>query len=378
MSTIKYLGIIDEDPYDARTWSGSSAYFFDALKQKDVLHTAISAQPSKFKQLLYQALSFQTDIRKWKFKYHLNLEYYSQMSGTARRQLNNFNSSQYQVIVQVGAWYDMTGYRNKRVVSYHDGNLATLLASPYGYPRISESYIRRALAYERDLYSRIDIIFPMSKWLAGSFVRDFGVAANKVFPIGAGINLPHVIDVREKSYDAPRILFVGKDFKRKGGEDLLKAFQIVRKEIRQAELTIIGPHLESPPEGVHCLGFISKLSDEGLEKLLSEYRRATIFVLPSLYEPFGIAFVEAMAHRLPCIGTNICAMPEIIKHGKTGYVVPPSDPEALAKKMLLLLREPARCRNFGDEGYRHYIKNYTWSAVTTHMCEIIDCQLFGG
>lgn len=375
MRACKLLGVIDEDPFDARTWSGSSAYFFGALKESGALHAAISAVPSKPTQWLYQALSIQPDMRKWKFKYHLNLGYYRQMTRVARQLMDRFDASQYQVIVQVGAWYDMTGYRDKPVVSYHDGNLAAQLASPYGYPGISQSYIRRTLAYERDLYSRINLIFPMSKWLASSFVRDFGVDPNKVYPVGAGINLPRVLNIQNKSYDAPRILFVGKDFKRKGGEDLLKAFQIVRKEIRDAELTIIGPELVSPPEGVRCLGFISKSNDEGLLKLLNEYQRASVFVLPSLYEPFGISFVEAMAHRLPCIGTNICAMPEIIIHGKTGYVVPPRNPEALAKSLLMLLKEPARCQDFGDKGYLHYRENYTWEAVTARMCDVIDIKL---
>lgn len=371
----KLFGVIDEAPYDPRTWSGSSKYFFGALKECGGLYDVISTRPSKTIQWFYQALSFQPEMLKWKFKYHLNPGYYRQMTHASKRALNQYDNSQYQVILQVGAWYDMTGYCDKPVVSYHDGNLATLLSSPYGYPRISEAYIRRTLAYERNLYSRLRLIFPMSKWLASSFVHDFGVDQNKVFPIGAGINLPRVLDVRGKTYEQPRILFVGKDFKRKGGEDLLKAFQLVRKEIVDAELTIIGSQLRVVPEGVRCLGVISKLTDKGLELLLNEYKRATVFAMPSLYEPFGIAFAEAMAHRLPCVGTNICAMPEIIQHGKTGFVVPPKDPEALAKSILLLLKEPELCRNLGDEGYKQYAQNYTWQTVVLRMCEIVDNEL---
>ena len=375
MNTAKLVGIIDEDPYNAKTWSGSSLYFFNALKQRGTLHTAISAKPERRVQLFYQMLSVQGKMRQWKFKYHLNTDYYRQMTKAAKRELDKINSSEYQTIVQIGAWYDMTGYKDKHVVSYHDGNLATLLSSPYGYPRISKSYIDRTLSYERDLYKRIDLLFPMSQWLADSFVRDFGVPACKVFPIGAGINLPRVLGVADKRYDEPRMLFVGKDFQRKGGGDLLDAFKIIRKEFPCAELTIIGPELKSPPEGVRCLGFVSKANRGGLDQLLAEYERASVFVLPSLYEPFGIAFAEAMAHKLPCIGTNICAMPELIKHGKTGYVVPPSDPNNLARKVIELLREPSLCKELGDNAYEHYLKNYTWSSVAERMCNVMDDEL---
>lgn len=375
MITNKLIGVIDEDPFDASTWSGSSAYFFNALKDCGALHAAISAQPKKITQMIYKALSFQPEMSKWKFKYHLNLGYYREMSLSAKKALDKFDPSLFNVIVQVGAWYDMVGYRDKRVVSYHDGNLATLLASPYGYPQIDKSYINRALEYERDLYSRIDLIFPMSTWLADSFIRDYGVAPSKVYPVGAGINLPRVIEIRDKTYDLPRILFVGKNFKRKGGETLLNAFNLVRKEIRDAELTIIGPQLESLPDGVRCVGFLSKTNDHDLERLLEEYQHASLFVLPSLYEPFGISFVEAMAHRLPCIGTNICAMPEIIQDGKTGYVVPPGDSVALAKSMLSLLKDPACCQEFGEAGYFYYKQKYNWQAVAERMCDIIDNEL---
>lgn len=375
MNIHKIVGVIDEDPYDVRTWSGSSAFFFNALRDLGVLHAAISAKPSIMMQQIYKILSFYPEIRKWKFKYHLNTDYYRHMTSVARQKLNHFDDSQYQVILQVGAWYDFTNYRDKRVVSYHDGNLAALLSSPYGYPRISESYIHRTLSYERELYGRIDLICPMSKWLADSFIRDFGVNRRKVFPVGAGINLPRIPDIRDKSYELPSILFVGKDFKRKGGEDLLRAFQIVRKEIRDAELTIVGTHLESPPEGVRSVGFISKTTDNGLNTLLHEYQRASMFVLPSLYEPFGIAFIEAMAHRLPCIGTNICAMNEIIEDGKTGYVVQPQNPEMLAQAMLALLKDPSQCRDFGDAGYKRYKQYYTWQVVAAKIYEIIDNNL---
>ena len=213
------------------------------------------------------------------------------------------------------------------------------------------------------------------KMVQSSFVSDFGIDTKKVFPVGAGINLSRILNVEGKAYDNPRILFVGKDFKRKGGEDLMNAFKLVRKEIENAELTIIGPHLGEVPKGVRSLGEISKLTSNGLDQLLNEYKRASVFVLPSLYEPFGIVFAEAMAHRLPCIGTRLCAMPEIIQNGETGFLVPPNDPKALAEKIVLLLKNPEQCRELGNKGYQHYAKNYTWQAVAMQICEIIDNEL---
>ncbi|MDP9201678.1 MAG: glycosyltransferase family 4 protein, partial [Gemmatimonadota bacterium] len=166
-----------------------------------------------------------------------------------------------------------------------------------------------------------------------------------------------------------------RDFKRKGGPDLLAALEKVRAVVKTAELTIIGPELDDPAPGVRCVGSLSKSDPAALNRLLDEYGRASIFVMPSLYEPFGVAFAEAMAHRLPCVGTNICAMPEIITHGRTGFLVPPRDPAALASRILALLDSPGLCREFGDCGYQRYAENFTWRAVTKRVLEVVAAEL---
>lgn len=366
---IKILGVIDNDPFDPQTWSGSSYYFFSALKRKNVLCAALSAKPSKATEYLLKGLSFHPDIDKWKFKFHLNTHYYGQMTKAVIKEIGRLkdNEADYNVILQIGAWYDLTKRNNALTVSYHDGNLQALLNSPFGYPKINGKVIERALRYEKRLYEKIDLIFPMSAWLANSFIKDFGVSPKKLLPVGAGINLPYISETENKDYTRPNLLFVGKQFERKGGKFLLEAFHIAKKEIRDLTLTIIGPSLTQLPDGARCLDFLSKNTEEGVKRLLSEYAAASVFVMPSLYEPFGIVFAEAMAHRLPCIGTNICAIPELIEDGVNGYVVPVSDSAALAKKMIALLKNPEMCRQMGNRGYAKYLKNYTWDEVTNKI-----------
>lgn len=370
---MKILGIIDEDPFHPQTWSGTSMYFFNSLKSNHALYTAISATPPTKAQLLYKALSFQTSIQKWKFKYHLNTGLFKQMTRAAEKQIYRFDQNNFDVILQVGAWYNFTGINNKIFASYHDGNLATRLKSPYGYPEISKNHIEKAYRYEKDLYDRMDFIFPMSKWLANSFIEDFKADTNKVIPVGAGINLPRIKQPEIKNPDKPIILFVGKDFERKGGYVLLEAFKEVKKKLKNAELVIAGPsHISNLPDGARCEGFISKQSEEGIEKLLTLYSRATIFALPSLYEPFGIAFAEAMAHKLPCIGTNNCAMPEIIDDGINGFIVEPNDSKLLADRICTLLEDHQLREVMGESAYNKYYSNYRWEIVTKKIINALN------
>lgn len=373
MADAKIVGVIDEAPFDYRTWSGSSAFFFGEIKRKGHLVEAISAEASNLARRVSQLRNFHPDIAKWKFKYHLDTDLFASMTNAAKSTLSAVDQD-YNVVLQVGAWYDLTS-SDKLNISYHDGNLATRLSSPFGYPKVNSRHIDRALSYEKALYHKLDLIFPMSSWLADSFIRDFNVPAKKVFPIGAGINLPKIADTANKEYDGKTLLMVGKDFERKGGRYLLEAFRMVRKAIPNAELRIIGPQPTSEEPGVTYLGFVNKNTDFGLQQLLDEYTKASVFVLPSLYEPFGISFAEAMAHRLPCVGTNICAMNEIISDKETGYLVTPRDSKALADKLLALLSSPAMCADMGNKGYLRYEERYTWEVVTNKLISITQNKL---
>jgi glycosyltransferase involved in cell wall biosynthesis len=371
-AALKLLGVIDDAPFDYRTWSGSSRYFFNALNNRGNLYDAIAPDIPKTTDYLYKALSFHPNLMNWKFKFHINVEFYRKMTECVKKKIEMMDAEGYNAILQIGAWYDLTKSSGKITASYHDGNLATLIKSPYGHPAIRDKYIKDALSYERELYDGMDFIFPMSRWLADSFMNDFGIHSSKILPVGAGINLPYLRNSEGKTYDAPNILFIGKDFKRKGGDQLLEAFNIVRKEIRDASLTLIGPDLRNLPDGVSCRGFVSKEDSQGVEALLNEYSKASVFVMPSLYEPFGIVFAEAMAHRLPCIGTNICAMPEIINHGVSGLLVPPGNISALATSIISLLKDPELCREMGQNSYIRYLKDYTWDSVAAKISQTIE------
>jgi starch synthase len=127
----------------------------------------------------------------------------------------------------------------------------------------------------------------------------------------------------------------------------------------------------NPPEGVICKGFISKQTKQGINQLLNLYSQSDIFVLPSLYEPLGIAFAEAMAHRLPCIGTNSCTMPEIIDDGQSGILVEPNDSQALVKAIISLLEDDALREEMGRKAYEKYYLNYRWEVVTQKIINIL-------
>lgn len=215
-------------------------------------------------------------------------------------------------------------------------------------------------AREGALYRGAAAVACFSENVARSMIRDYGVDPARVEVVGAGANVfPEQAPRRD---DGRTIVFAGVDFARKGGRVLLEAFARVRRAFPKARLLVAGPPVpRAAPTGVAFLGFVP--TDE-LPALLAQ---ATLFALPTLAEPFGIAYLDAMACGVPCVGTRIEAVPEIVRDGVTGLLVPPGDPAALAGALERLLRDPAEARAMGARGRAWVSAGALWVHVAARL-----------
>jgi glycosyltransferase involved in cell wall biosynthesis len=141
------------------------------------------------------------------------------------------------------------------------------------------------------------------------------------------------------------VLFVGGDFPRKGGFDLLEVWRLGRFHERAAlDIMTNWPLDESVlPPGVTLHRGVTADS----EPWLRLWRDADLFVLPTRDEAFGIVFLEAGAAGLPAIGTRLNAIPETIRHGETGLLVAPGGHAELARALDALLASPETRRDMG-------------------------------
>jgi glycosyltransferase involved in cell wall biosynthesis len=98
-----------------------------------------------------------------------------------------------------------------------------------------------------------------------------------------------------------------------------------------------------------------------------QYAKADLFVLPSRRESFGLVLAEAMAAGLPVIATQVGAIPEVVKDGETGILVPPEDPSALANAVSDLLDHPRVMKDMGTRGRERAEKHFTWDKVAQRV-----------
>jgi glycosyltransferase involved in cell wall biosynthesis len=376
----RVVAIAPGDPFDVRTFSGISTGLLSALRDRGALEGAVDGRPRAL-QRLEQAASIDRDRRRWRQWYYAGASPLGPlvregMSVVARRRAAPLvRSSGADALLQLTGWYRPRVPGVLRA-SFHDGNLAATLQRPDLLIDPASRRVRRAMAWERRLYDDTDVIFTMSAWLRDIFIGSFGQAPEKVVVAGAGTDLTLPPDDLTRDFSTPRFLFVGREWERKGGPELLRAWPAVRAARPTAELTIIGPaELPGPlPDGVAFVGHIDRGTAEGELAFTGAYRRATAFVLPSLFEPFGIVLLEAMAYGLPCVAGVGCAMPEIVEDGATGRIADTADPAALAAAMLGVCDADA-ARTMGAAGRRRLQERFTWDAVAGRILEAIAARI---
>src|SRR5574341_401596 len=227
------------------------------------------------------------------------------------------------------------------------------------YPGVDRKMLfEKWIGLERAVYQNADINFVMSKNIARSMIEQYRCHPDRVVCIYAGANTD--IDngaLDNSNYCNKNILFVGVDWERKGGPVLIEAFKSVLKVYPDARLTIVGC---SPKIAVRNCEIIGRVNIDKVEQF---YRKASVFCLPTNNEPFGIVLLEAMAHKLPVVATDIGAIPDFILNEENGYLVKPNNVEQLTNALINLIGNPEKCRKFGEKGCNIVTERYSWEKV---------------
>lgn len=370
------LRVVAEGDAETRdSWSGSTHSLILALRALGHHVSTVDVASSRVEDWFSKLVTFAPSRSWWAARHHYGPVGFAARSKRARRASLGAQS---ETVIQIGATFDATTSGSATpVCCYCDAN--ALFAARGGafspVRALRSSEFAAMVARERSVYRRAAAVFAMSECLRRSFIEDYGLSPDRVVTVPAGPNMrvfPGEQELDEFRADAPTILFVGRQFERKGGPLLLDAFRRVRASIPEARLVIAGcvPAFEPQP-GVTVLGPL-KADGSGPGSLTMAYREAHVFCMPSRYEPFGVVFIEAMMHGLPCVGANAWAMPELIDSERSGWLAPPDDAETLARILINALSDLSRLRTLGQHARRRARELFTWERAATIMEDALE------
>ncbi|WP_338432720.1 glycosyltransferase family 4 protein [Clostridium tyrobutyricum] len=361
---MKILYICTWNKYKQKTWSGTTYSLYKSLSLKTHVKD-IDIKLNKIDKAFFMItrilnLKFQNKSKIYQKKINKLVQYKNDES----------------VVLQIGDY----GICKNMTYVYQDLSIDSLffykkvnnkLFRYSGFENYSKKYMKYRRYKQLEFYDNTKGIFTMSKWLADNLVNYTKIPKEKVHWVGGGVNI-NINRIKNKKKNNTRILFVGRDFIRKGGDLVYKAFKVLKeKYLLSAELYIAGPKKWPLNEKDNSVKFLGDISPE---ELSDYFNICDIFCLPSRFEAYGLVFIEALVYGLPCIGRNEFAMKEFIQNGYNGFLINNDDVDNLALKMFDLLNNENIKANV-LKNRKKYIENYSWDKVAERIINVIKKDL---
>jgi glycosyltransferase involved in cell wall biosynthesis len=227
------------------------------------------------------------------------------------------------------------------ILSLHGADLESIRTGRNAYKRIWQSVMESA-----------DAVTACSEDLARQ-TREFAPRA-RVFVVHNGVDVG-LFRAAQRGGGPRTILHVGKFEHKKGQDVLLAAFRRLADRLADARLHLVGatgPTLESVQHQVTALGLTGRVRldvDVPHERIPTFMAEASLFVLPSRREPFGVVLLEAGAAALPVVATRVGGIPELMQDGRTGLLVEPDDPRQLEDALYRVLTDEALAATLADQ-----------------------------
>jgi len=218
--------------------------------------------------------------------------------------------------------------------------------------------------FYREIFARAAGFVAWSNWTKQSFVEDYACREEDVAVIPPGIDLEQFA-AGNRDHELPRVLFVGGDFIRKGGDLLLDVFR--RRLLGRAELVLVTKENVSEEPGIR----VHRDLQANSSGLLELFRTADIFALPTRADCYSMVCMEALAAGLPIVATRVGGIPDMIEEGSTGHLIDVDDSEALASKLESLITEPALRREMGQKARARAVERFNVRENARRLFEFV-------
>ena len=372
------IGFISvQDPQDRKSWSGTMYYMFHALNQHagDVEHLPLTRT-----RTLRLVMRIGTKTMRL-FGGHVDLARSVPMSiAYGRHYRKSITRSKCDVIFAPVAATEI-GYLRSPVPVVYLSDATFRAMENYYYPHSEMHLLTRweGNHLERRAIHRSAAVIYSSHWAARSAIRDYGANPDKIriIPFGANVDtIPPVGTLRRGSTDGRcRLLFVGRDWKRKGGQLACDAFLGLRARGINAELTVIGctPDPAFAHPDLCVIPLLNKNIPEERVALEEYYLNSDIFLLPTRAECSAIVFCEASAYGVPIVSTDTGGVSSVVVEGVNGLLLPlEAGADAYAETIARLWQDPARYQKMRQTSRARYDAALNWTTWAVAMRALME------
>ncbi|MDQ4146115.1 MAG: glycosyltransferase family 4 protein, partial [Pseudomonadota bacterium] len=317
-------------PFDAlnrRNWSGTAYYMSKSLVDQSVSIEYIGPLSEywstffKWKELIYLKL-----LRKR----HLRVFEPSIRKGYAEQVAEKLSYTDPDVVLSTGVTPISYLSCSQPVVFWADAAFAGMVDFYPEFSNLSKESINNGNQAEQSALEKCKLAIYSSEWAAKTAIDNYRVDSSKVKVVPFGANIEHNRTLKDtknaveaRPSDSCKLLFLGVEWQRKGGETALRVAKELNEQGLKTELTVVGcePHINKPiPDFLRVFRFVSKSTASGRKQLEELIAGSHFLILPTKADCFGIVLCEANSYGVPCLTTDVGGIPTIIKNDANGRV----------------------------------------------------------
>jgi glycosyltransferase involved in cell wall biosynthesis len=367
------------DSTNVHTWSGLGNYVLQTLQTAGMQTECIGNLQEK---RLWQWLSTQ------KRKYYAKLQkHYVEdrepglLKGYATQVKKRLAPLDYDVIFSPGTI--PIAYLNvkKPVVFWTDATFAGLVNFYPHYTNLCAETLKNGHKMEQLALKNCHLAIYSSDWAAQTAIQNYDInpVKVKVVPFGANINCDRTLGdisqiVDRKNFELCKLLFVGVDWQRKGGEQALSVASLLNQRGLRTELHIVGcqptTHL---PNFAKCHGFISKQTAEGRHFLAQLFSEVHFLILPSRADCTPVVIAEASSFGLPALSSQVGGISTTIQDDSNGRVFPlEAPPEDYCNYIEIYMSSIQTYKKLALSSFQEYSNRLNWTSAGKQVCNLLQ------
>lgn len=360
---MKICYISRANPLDKRSWSGTLFSMYEALSKENEVEWCGPIRPVfelsilKFRNIIYTKI-----LKKRYLSKHTVL--YSKAAG---RFLSDFiNTKNFDLIFAFGSPEIAFIETNVPIVYLTDAVFAGMLDYYNYFTNLPRRLIKDGNLIEQMALNKSNAVVFSSDWARRDAVKYYNFDIKKGYVVKFGANLlriPSHKDLCLEKRSVLRLLFLGVDWERKGGDLAFDAFEYIQSQGISVELTIIGcnPDMDNP--NVKIIPFINKNRDSEFEHLYNIMLNSDFMILPTRAECSAIVNCESCAFGLPMISTDTGGQGDYIKNDESGYLLPlEAKGEDYGKKIIEFYQDEKKFKHLRIGSREKYDRELNWSS----------------
>ena len=363
------------NPLDKRSWSGTTYYTYQQIKK----NYEVEIFNYKWTWRVREWLTMQKSLNRKLFRKHTVVEFLQSYAKYFSKQLEKDLKKRPVDILFISASSQMIAYLETSIpIIYMTDATFQQLQGYYDYFSNLPAYnIKQGIELDKKAFQKAAHCMLASDWNKNSAVKDYGIDPNKISVLPCGANLdtiPAVADLNLKASGQCRLLFLGVEWERKGGELALQTFRLLKQKGINPHLHIIGcvpPHDLSAETGITVIPFLDKNNPVEFQQLQKIFFQTDFLLLPTRAECAGVVFSESSAYGIPSITTHTGGVPTYVKDGINGYALPvEAGAEAYAKKIEQLVSDQHALQNLKQSARNYYEEKLNWDRWGQRFKEI--------